>query len=176
MHNFLLVLLQANLMQQITDSRFCPSKHVCLLVKYMMVLLVSAKLSDWSISPLQLPHLSETTANSTAVLRCGCSGFPLPVISWQQYSNRDAQWNNVEALNENVSEGKFELNSSLFIPARFSNFRRQFRCVCKDNYKNISSISTQFLFQGASTNSNYFIKLPPKSLNMIFENSAKTKF
>ena len=120
------------------------------------MLLVSATFSDWSIPPLQLLHPSETTANSTAVLRCGCSGFPLPVINWQHYSIPDAQWNNVEELKENASEGTFELNSSLFIPAQFSNFRRQFRCVCENIYRNISSVPTQFLYQGASTCRNLF--------------------
>ena len=104
------------------------------------------KSRTWYSTPLQAIILKDEDEKSLISLSCGCFGYPIPNIYWQQSSLTDREWRNATELLKNESTGSYERNSTLFIPALDSYLFYRYRCICSNIHGNITTNSTLLLF------------------------------
>ena len=117
-----------------------PSRHFT-----DILVLVKSILSNWSSFPVQGLTAVNAKENPFVTLSCGCLGYPIPNIFWQQSSVTKSEWSNTKEIVETNLAGSYERNSTLFIPAIHRSPLNQYRCTCTNIHGNNTSSSIRLL-------------------------------
>ena len=110
-----------------------------------ILVLVKSMLSNWSSIPVQGLATVNADENPFVTLSCGCLGYPIPKIFWQQSSVAKIEWINAKEIVETNIAGSYERNSTLFIPAIHRSPLNRYRCICTNIHGNNTSSSIRLL-------------------------------